>query len=487
VSSGHSKWPRPRRDGRRPERVAHDGSLSARDRRAVEPRRSNPGNWRQRTLAQTSFVPFDPASVEGRALVDAGEEPLATFRRHNLSNHAPARRRFEDSAWEHPHEHAGSSASTPSAVDVVGRPATSIAFGRGGTVLWGPRGRPRRRRLARLLAGLRSGGQVDRAGRIATRPDLTLSRASGGVRGSVTWSALDELPGRRRGCDAGKACMRARHDRSRGYAADQRAIPFRLTAIVGSVATIGALLCDLQLPPSLRVSGFSGLARRGCSLHLGVSQRVRQPASFDAGEVDSVDDSVGARAERVFSGGTCRRRISARRRKCLLRSHPKSVSRRTLPSRASRSSWFVAKPSWCAAVVGRRINRGRSRRPGPLSVAGSVVARAWSSVVLVVVGRRPCLVVWSSRVLRSARPGFMACPITYTDSPSLTIVGKVVGDVHRNAHTTPWEPGLRPGTDGRAVARRCHHRSSTGFHILPSLPSSHPRLQRLESESVRRE
>ena len=110
------------------------------------------------------FRVFDPASIRV-VLVDAGKEPLATFG-HNLSQRA--QRDLHDLGVEL-RMNARVIGVDPTGVEIaVGDGKDHIAAR---TVLWaaGVQASP----LAQLLAEA-SGATTDRAGRIATLPDLTL-------------------------------------------------------------------------------------------------------------------------------------------------------------------------------------------------------------------------------------------------------------------------------------------------------------------------
>ena len=152
---------------------------------------------------RNEFRSFDPSSMRV-VLIDAGKEPLATFG-DNLSEAAQQSsgelgvELRMDSRVDRRRLH---SVSTSQVDDGKDRIAAR-------TVLWaaGVHASP----LAQLLADA-SGATVDRAGRIATLPDLTLP-GHPEVFAVGDMVALDKLPGRRGSRDARRAPRRA-HDRA---------------------------------------------------------------------------------------------------------------------------------------------------------------------------------------------------------------------------------------------------------------------------------
>jgi NADH dehydrogenase len=195
-----------------------------------------------RTLAG-EFRSFDPASVRV-LLMDGGKEPLATFG-HNLSQRAA--RDLEKLGVE---LHMGSRVTNvdTEGVDVQSETGTERIAAH--TVVWaaGVQASP----LAAMLAE-QTGASVDRAGRIAVQPDLTLPGHPEvfAVGDMVT---LNDLPGvaevaMQGGLHAANSIVR----RLRG---ETDAKPYRYRDL-GSVATIGRFraICSVG---RVRLSGFAG-------------------------------------------------------------------------------------------------------------------------------------------------------------------------------------------------------------------------------------
>ncbi len=187
------------------------------------------------------FRNFDPASIRV-VLVDAGREPLATFG-HNLSKRA-----------QRDLTGLGVELRMNSRVVGVDMSGVDLAVGEGTdhiaarTVLWaaGVQASP----LAQLLA-VASGATTDRAGRIATLPDLTLPGHPEvfAVGDMVT---LNGLPGVAEVAMQGG--LHAANTIKRRLRGDQRAVPFHYRDL-GSVATIGRFRAIFSWH-RVRLSGF---------------------------------------------------------------------------------------------------------------------------------------------------------------------------------------------------------------------------------------
>ncbi len=234
---------------------------------------------------QGEFRTFDPSSVRV-VLVDAGKEPLATFG-HDLSNDAQRELRKLGVEMRMNTRVVGVDSF---GVDVeVDNDKDRIAAH---TVLWaaGVHASP----LAQMLADA-SGANVDRAGRIATQPDLTLPGHPEvfAVGDMVT---LDELPGVAEVAMQGG--LHAAHTIARRLRGDNRSIPFRYYD-VGSVATIGRFHAIFSLG-RVRASGFPAWLV-WVFVHLaflnGFANRLTTLSSW-------IRSMIGrSRAERVFSVG----------------------------------------------------------------------------------------------------------------------------------------------------------------------------------------
>lgn len=187
-----------------------------------------------------NFRTIDPAKVRV-LLVDAGKEPLATFG-DKLSGDAA---RFLVRAGVELRMNTRVTGVDATGVDVSGPDGDERIVAR--TVIWaaGVQASP----LARLLADA-TGAAVDRAGRVAVRPDLTLpGHPEVFVVGDMT--ALDNLPGvaevaMQGGIHAAKTIIQRRNGAATG--------PFRYRNL-GSMATLGRFRAVLSVG-RLKLTGF---------------------------------------------------------------------------------------------------------------------------------------------------------------------------------------------------------------------------------------
>jgi NADH dehydrogenase len=192
---------------------------------------------------RSDFRAFEPKSVRV-LLLDGGKEPLATFG-HNLS--AKAARELEGLGVE---LRMGARVTNVDAfgVDVQTDAGSERIAAR--TVVWaaGVQASP----LAAMLAE-QSGAEVDRAGRIATLPDLTLpGRPEVFAVGDMV--TLNHLPG-----VAEVAMQGSLHSANtilRRLKGEPESLPFKYRDL-GSVAAIGRFraICSVW---KLRLSGFAG-------------------------------------------------------------------------------------------------------------------------------------------------------------------------------------------------------------------------------------
>jgi len=246
-----------------------------------------------RTL-RNEFRNFDPASARV-VLVDAGTHPLATFG-GSLSNHAQRALRRLGVEMRMNTRVVGVDSF---GVDIVVGDRNADTNANGGkdhiaarTVLWaaGVHASP----LAQLLADA-SGAEVDRAGRIATRPDLTLP-GHPEVFAVGDMVALDDLPGVAEvAMQGGLHAARTIARRQRG---DQRALRFRYRDM-GSVATIGRFYAIFSFR-RLRMSGLAAWVA-WMFVHLAFLNGFANRFSTLSKWMRSM---VGrSRAERVFSVG----------------------------------------------------------------------------------------------------------------------------------------------------------------------------------------
>jgi NADH dehydrogenase len=189
------------------------------------------------------FRTFDPASVRV-LLLDGGKEPLASFG-GNLSHHAAREL-----------ERLGVELRMNAKVTGVDADGVTVETDHGPeritthTVVWaaGVQASP----LAAQLAEA-TGANVDRAGRIAARPDLTLP-GHPEVFAVGDMVAFDHLPGVAEVAMQGS--LHAAHTIVRRLRGDTQPTPFTYRD-VGSVAAIGRFraICSVR---RLRLSGFAG-------------------------------------------------------------------------------------------------------------------------------------------------------------------------------------------------------------------------------------
>ncbi len=234
---------------------------------------------------RNEFRNFDPSSMRV-VLVDAGKEPLATFG-DNLSGDAQRELRKLGVEMRMNTRVVGIDSF---GVDIEVDDGKDRIAAR--TTIWaaGVHASP----LAQQLADA-SGATVDRAGRIATQPDLTLPGHPEvfAVGDMVT---LDKLPGVAEVALQGG--LHAAHTIGRRLRGDDRSIPFHYHD-VGSVATIGRFDAIFSFGRT-RASGFSAWLV-WVFVHLaflnGFANRFSTLSSW-------IRSMLGrARAERVFSVG----------------------------------------------------------------------------------------------------------------------------------------------------------------------------------------
>jgi NADH dehydrogenase len=187
------------------------------------------------------FRNFDPASVRV-VLLDAGKEPLATFG-NDLS--ASAARALERLGVEIRMNARVTNIGLPG-VEVTTESGTELIAAH--TVIWaaGVQASP----LAGMLASA-AGADVDRAGRIAVNPDLTLpGHPEVFAVGDMT--TLNHLPGVAEVAMQGG--LHAARTIARHVDGDDRSLPFKYHDL-GSVATIGRFnaVCSVG---RVRLSGF---------------------------------------------------------------------------------------------------------------------------------------------------------------------------------------------------------------------------------------